>query len=69
MFSNYKTTFNQFDPKVVKNLKKINEEIEEENKNDFPDKEKLLKLRQEQLIGGLHLTTNYYNNYRRNIPW
>ena len=59
----------QFNPNVLKDLKKINEKIVEENEKEKPDKEMILKLKQEQLMRGMELNTGYINNYRRNIPW
>ena len=59
----------QFNPNVLKDLKKINEKIVEENEKEKPDKEMILKLRQELLMRGMELNTGYINNYRRNIPW
>ncbi len=70
MYSNSNQQYGtQFNPNVLKDLKKINEKIREESKKDVPDKERILKLRQEQLMRGMELNTGYINNYRRNIPW
>lgn len=59
----------QFNPDVIKDLSKLHEEIEDEKKNEKPDKEKLLKLEMQQLLRGMELNTGTYNNYRKNIPW
>ena len=59
----------QFNPDVIKDLSKLHKEIEEEKKNEKPDKERLLQLEMQQLMRGMELNTGTYNNYRRNIPW
>lgn len=59
----------QFNPQVLKDLKKINDELEEEKSQAEPDDEKILKLREKQLMRGMELQSTYFNNYRRNIPW
>ena len=70
MYSNSNQQYGtQFNPNGLKDLKKINEKIVEENEKEKPDKEMILKLRQELLMRGMELNTGYINNYRRNIPW
>ncbi len=59
----------QFNPDVIKDLSKLHKEIEEEKKNEKPDKERLLQLEMQQLMRGMEINTGTYNNYRRNIPW
>ena len=59
----------QFNPEVLKDIKTINDELEAENKKEEPDKDKILKLRQAQLMRGMELSVGQMNNYRRNIPW
>ena len=59
----------QFNPQVLKDLKKIHDELEDETSQAEPDKEKILKLREKQLMRGMELQSSYFNNYRRNIPW
>lgn len=59
----------QFNPDVIKDLSKLHKEIEDEKKNEKPDKERLLQLEMQQLMRGMELNTGTYNNYRRNIPW
>ena len=45
-------------------LKKLNDKIIEEEKNDNPNKEKILKLKQQILMKGLEMSVglNAYNN-------
>lgn len=59
----------QFNPQVLKDLKKINDELEDEKSQTEPDNEKILKLREKQLMSGMELQSTYFNNFRRNIPW
>jgi hypothetical protein len=59
----------QFNPQVLKDLKKINDELEDEKSQAEPDNEKILKLREKQLMRGMELQSTYFNNFRRNIPW
>ena len=69
MISNFHSYNTQFNPDVLKDLKKINDKIQEECEKETIDKEKILKLKQAQLLRGMELNTGYVNNYRRNIPW
>lgn len=59
----------QFNPDVIKDLSKINGQIEEELEKEKPDKERLLQLKMQQLYRGMEMNMGTYNNYRRNIPW
>lgn len=59
----------QFNPQVLKDLKKINDELEDEKSQAEPDNEKILKLREKQLMRGMELQSTYFNNFKRNIPW
>jgi len=58
-----------FSPNVIKDLKELYNKIEEEEKKEAPDNEKIVKLKQEHLLRGMQINTSYINNYRRNIPW
>lgn len=58
-----------FSPSVIKDLKELYNKIEEEEKKETPDNEKIVKLKQEHLLRGMQVNTSYINNYRRNIPW
>lgn len=58
-----------FSPSVIKDLKELYNKIEEEEKKEAPDNEKIVKLKQEHLLRGMQINTSYINNYRRNIPW
>lgn len=59
----------QLNPDVIKDLSKINGQIEEELEKEKPDKERLLQLKMQQLYRGMEMNMGTYNNYRRNIPW
>ena len=66
----YNNAYGQnFNPEVLKDLSKIYDKIQEEKEKEQPDKEKLLQLKMQQLYRGMELSSGYYNNYRRNIPW
>lgn len=58
-----------FNPQVLKDLKKINEEIMEEEQKEDIDEEKILKLREKQLMRGMELGNPLINFNRRHIPW
>ncbi len=54
----------QFDPKVVKDLKKIDEKIKEEKNSGNIDPQKLVELKMAKLLRGMQLTNGgYYNRY------
>jgi hypothetical protein len=70
MYTNIRTYSSQFNPEVVRDLQKIDKELNEEFDKYSPDKEKILKLRQQQLLRGMELGNGYTNNFtRRFIPW
>lgn len=62
---------NPYNPDALKDLKKIEEELSEEMKKEEPDHEKLLELKQKQMIRGLDLTNGTTNGrtYRAYNPW
>jgi hypothetical protein len=59
--------YDRFSPDVLHILKKLNEDITEEEKQEKPNNEKILKLKQQILMKGLEmsagLTINKYNPY------
>lgn len=61
----------QFDSKVVGDLKDIDKKISEEvKKGDQASKEEILKLRTEKLYRGMELNSGIgFNNSRRGIPY
>ena len=59
----------EFNPDVVKDLEKFDEEIKEEKKKEKSDPQKLAELKMGKLMRGMQLTTGYINNYRRGIPY
>lgn len=62
---------NPYNPEALKDVKKINEDIEEELKKENPDKEKLLELKEKQLMRGMDLLSGTMNGrtYRGMVPW
>ena len=62
---------NPYNPEALKDVKKINEDIEEELKKETPDKEKLLELKEKQLMRGMDLLSGTMNGrtYRGMVPW
>lgn len=56
--------YEQFSSDYLTLLKKLNDKIIEEEKNDNPNKEKILKLKQQILMKGLEMSVglNVYNN-------
>lgn len=58
-----------YNPDVLKSMKKINEEIKEEIATDNPDGKKLTEMQMNYLLKGMMLQTNMYHNYNRHIPW
>jgi TRAP-type mannitol/chloroaromatic compound transport system substrate-binding protein len=59
--------YDRFSPEVLSTLKKINDELINEEKQEIPDTEKILKLKQQILMKGLEMSagpTMYnYNPY------
>lgn len=67
---NNKSYRQEFNYKALDDIKKIYDKIQEEKEQEIPDKEKILKLKQAQLLKGMEINSGfYYNNCRRNIPW
>lgn len=60
--------YDRFSSEAVKVVKELNDKLIAEEKNDTPDKEKILKLRQQILMKGLEMSVgfnvNNYNPYR-----
>lgn len=60
--------YDRFSPDVVRSLKDLNDKLLEEEKQINPDKEKILKIRQQMLMKGLEMSVNFnpmnYNPYR-----
>lgn len=70
MVTSIRTYASEFNPNVIKDLQKIDKELNEELDKYVPDKEKVFKLRQQQLLRGMELGSGYANNFnRRYIPW
>lgn len=62
---------NPYNPQVLRDLEEIKKEMEDELKNGEPDKEKMLELKQRQLLKGMALQTDMMNGrtYRGMNPW
>ena len=62
---------NPYNPDALKDLNKINKEIEDEMKKEEPDKDKMLELRQRQMLKGMELSAEMINGrtYRGLYPW
>lgn len=62
---------NPYNPDVLKDLDKIKKEAEDEMNKEEPDREKLLELKQKELMCGMELMTGTMNGrtYRGMIPW
>lgn len=60
--------YERFSPDLMKTLKELNDKIQEEEKAITPDREKILKIKQQILMKGLEMSvgfnTNNYNPYR-----
>ena len=70
MNTNIRTYTRQFNSDIVKDLQKIDKKIKEEIYKNNPDKEKILKLRQQQFLRGMELGSCDVSNFtRRFIPW
>ena len=52
---------NPYNPEALRDVSKINEDIEEELKKENPDKEKLLELKEKQLMRGMDLLSGTMN--------
>ena len=60
---------NPYNPDALKDLNEINKDIEEELKKEEPDHEKILELKQRQMMRGMELTTGNGRTYRGYYPW
>ena len=62
---------NPYNPEVLKDLDKIKGEVEDEMKKEEPDKEKILELKQKEMMRGMELLTGTLNGrtYRGMYPW
>ena len=62
---------NPYNPEVLKDLEDIKKEMEDETKKENPDRDKILELRQRQLMRGMSLQTETMNGrtYRGMYPW
>jgi hypothetical protein len=62
---------NPYNPDALKDLDKIKKEIEEEFKKEVPDKEKMLELKQREMLKGMELLSGSLNGrtYRGMVPW
>lgn len=56
--------YERFSPDLVRTLKELNDKVQEEEKQHNPDREKILKLKQQILMKGLEMSVNFkMNNY------
>lgn len=62
---------NPYNPEALRDLDKIKKEVEEELKKDEPDKEKMLELKQREMLKGMELLSGSLNGrtYRGFYPW
>lgn len=62
------TYYNRFSPDVLYKLKELNDKLIKEENETTPDKDKILKLKQQILMKGLEMsvgnTIENYNPYR-----
>lgn len=60
--------YDKFSSESIKTIKELNDKLIKEEKNDIPDKAKILKLRQQILMKGLEMSVGFnvdnYNPYR-----
>lgn len=58
--------YEQFSPEAVKVLRQLKEDLTKEEKQETPDRNKILKLNQQILMKGLELSTGLnYLNYKQ----
>ena len=56
--------YDRFSPEAIKVVKELNDKLIAEEKNDIPDKEKILKLQQQILMKGLEMSVGFnLDNY------
>lgn len=60
--------YDKFSSESIKTIKELNDKLIKEEKNDIPDKSKILKLHQQILMKGLEMSVGFdidnYNPYR-----
>ena len=62
---------NPYNPEALRDLDKIKKEVEEELEKDEPDKEKMLELKQREMLKGMELLSGTLNGrtHRGMYPW
>lgn len=62
---------NPYNPEALRDLDKIKKEVEEELEKDEPDKEKMLELKQREMLKGMELLSGSLNGrtHRGMYPW
>lgn len=62
---------NPYNPEALRDLDKIKKEVEEELEKDELDKEKMLELKQREMLKGMELLSGSLNGrtYRGLYPW
>jgi hypothetical protein len=60
--------YERFSPEAISAIKSINDKLMEEEKKEVPDKNKILKMKQQILMKGLEMSVGFdiqnYNPYR-----
>ena len=54
--------YDRFSPDLMRTLKDLNDQIQEEEKQYNPDKEKILKLKQQRGMKGLEMSVGFNGN-------
>ena len=62
---------NPYNPDVLKDLDKIKKDVEDEMKKENPDREKILELKQKEMMRGMELLSGTMNGrtHRALYPW
>ena len=62
---------NPYNPDVLKDLDKIKKDVEDEMKKENPDREKILELKQKEMMRGMELLSGTMNGrtHRGLYPW
>lgn len=62
---------NPYNPEALRDLDEIKKEVEGELEKDEPDKEKMLELKQREMLKGMELLSGPMNGrtYRGMVPW
>ena len=62
---------NPYNPEALRDLDEIKKEVEEELEKDEPDKEKMLELKQREMLKGMELLSGSLNGrtHRGLYPW